>query len=70
MVCMWGAFHENDGHHENDENDEDNSDSYKQGLECWISRNHVNHGNDDNHRNRGANHGFSKQQDFMGRKKQ
>ena len=25
-------------------NDEDNSDSYKQGLECWISGNRGNHG--------------------------
>ena len=30
-VLQFGAFHENDGHHENDENDEDNSDSHKQG---------------------------------------
>ena len=28
MVCMRVAFHENDGNHENDEHDEDNSDSY------------------------------------------
>ena len=34
MVWVRVAFHENDGHHENDENDEDNPDSYKQGVEC------------------------------------
>ena len=39
----------------NGENDEDNSDSYKQGVECWIGRNH---GNDTkNTEIRGANHG-------------
>ena len=37
-VCMRVAFHENDGNHENDE---DNSHSYKQGAECWISENHA-----------------------------
>ena len=46
MVCVWVAFHENDENHENDEHD---SDSYKQGVECWISGNHGNHGNDENH---------------------
>ena len=30
---MQVAFHENVGNHENEE------DSYKQGAECWISRN-------------------------------
>ena len=45
----------------NDKNDEDNSDSYKQGIECWIRGNHGNHRNDKNHRNLGANHGFPKQ---------
>ena len=54
MVCMWVAFHENDGNHENDENDEHNSDSYKQGVECWISGNYGNHGNDENHGNPGC----------------
>ena len=34
---MRVAFHENDGNHENDE---DNSDSYKRGGECWIGGNH------------------------------
>ena len=48
MVCMRVALHENDGNHENDENGEDNSDSYKQGVECWIRGNHGNHGNDEN----------------------
>ena len=51
MVCMRVAFHENDG---NRENDEDNSDSHKQGVECWICRNHGNHGNDRNHGNPGC----------------
>ena len=46
MLCMQVAFHENDG---NRENDEDNSDSHKQGVECCISGNHSNHGNDENH---------------------
>ena len=45
MVCMPVAFHENDGNHENKGNDADNSDSYKQGAECWISGSHGNHGN-------------------------
>ena len=36
MVCIWVACHEIDGNHENDE---DNSDSHKQGVECWISGN-------------------------------
>ena len=31
MVCMQVTFHDNDGNHENDE---DNSNSYKQGVEC------------------------------------
>ena len=48
MVCMRIAFHENDGNHENDEND---SDSHKQGAECWISENY---GNDENHGNPGC----------------
>ena len=54
MVCVRVAFHENDGNHENDENDEGNSDSYKQGVECWIRRNHGNHENDENHGNPGC----------------
>ena len=37
MVCLWVAFHKNDGNHENFENDEDNSDSCKQEVECWIN---------------------------------
>ena len=45
MVCVRVAFHENDGNHENYENDEDNSDRYKQELECWIRGNHGNHEN-------------------------
>ena len=44
MVCMRVAFHKTDGNHGNDE-----SDSYKQGVECWIRGNHGNHGNDENH---------------------
>ena len=46
---MQGAFYENDGHHENDKNDEDDSDSYKQGVECWVNGNHGNQANDENH---------------------
>ena len=38
-VCVRVAFHESDRNHEHDENDEDNSDSYKQGVECWIRGN-------------------------------
>ena len=41
---MWVAFHENDGTHGKDENDKDNSDSYKQEVECWITENHENPG--------------------------
>ena len=51
MVCLRVTFHENDGNHENDE---DKSDSYKQGVECWINGNHGNHGNDENHGNAGC----------------
>ena len=50
-LCTLGAvffFHEKDGNHENDE---DNSDSYKEGVECWIR---GNHGNDENHGNLGC----------------
>ena len=32
IVSMRVAFHEHDGNHENNKNDEDNSDSYKQGV--------------------------------------
>ena len=53
MVCMRVAFHENDGHHENGENDEDNSDSSKQVVEHWIRGNDGNHGHDENHGNPG-----------------
>ena len=52
MVCMRVALHENDGNHENDEDD-----SYKEGVECWIDGNHGNHRNDKNHGNPGCNHG-------------
>ena len=65
MVCVRVACHENDGKHENDENDKGNSDSYKQGVECWI------HGNHGNHKKitkttgiEGANHGFPKARVF------
>ena len=44
----------NDRKHENNENDEDNSDSYKQGVECWIGGNHGSHGNKENCRNPGC----------------
>ena len=54
MVCMRVAFHENDGNYENGENDEDNSDSYKQRVECWINGNHENHGNDESRGNQGC----------------
>ena len=53
VVCMRVAFHGNDG---NLENNEDDSDSPKQRVECWISGNHGNHGHDENHGLRGANH--------------
>ena len=66
MVCMQVAFHENvnDGKRDNSANDEDNSDSYKQGVERWISGNHGNHRNDENPRESGvqttgsSNNGF------------
>ena len=58
-VCMRVAFHKNDGHNNNDENDKDISDSHKQGAERWIC------GNDGNHESQvgiqGANNGFSEQ---------
>ena len=54
MVCVRVAFHENDANHENGENDEDNPDSYKQGVACWIRGNHGNHENDKSHRNPGC----------------
>ena len=44
---------------ENDENDEDNSSSPRQGGECWMRGNHRNHSNDGKPQEcRGANHGF------------
>ena len=47
---MQVAFRENGRNHQiDDENDEDNSDSYKQGVECWTSGNHGNDRNDENH---------------------
>ena len=33
MVCMRAAFHQDDRNHENDKSDEDNSDSYQQGVD-------------------------------------
>ena len=54
MVCVRVAFHKNDGNHEDDGNDNDNSDSYKQGVECWIHGNHGNHDNYENHGNPGC----------------
>ena len=54
MVWVRVAFHENDGHHENDENDKDNLHSYKQGVQRWIRGNHGNHENDENHGNPGC----------------
>ena len=48
MVCMRVAFDGNNRNHENDKKDEDNSDSYKQGVECWVCGNHGNHV-DENH---------------------
>ena len=54
MVWVRVAFHENDGNHENDDNDEDIPDSYKQGVECRIRGNHGNHENDGNHENPGC----------------
>ena len=47
MAWVRVAFHENDGNHENDEDD---SDSYRQGVECWIRGNHGNRENDENPR--------------------
>ena len=57
MACPRVAFHENDGNHKNAENDEDNSDSYKQEVECWINENHETHRNDENHGNPGCKPG-------------
>ena len=48
MSFHAGRLHENDGKHKNDENDKDNSDSYKQGVECWTRGNHGNDKNDGN----------------------
>ena len=61
MVCMWAAFHENEGNHENDENDEDNSDSCKQAIECWIREMTGTTGMTKTTAIRGANHRFPKQ---------
>ena len=49
MFCQTCAlppavFYENDGNHENNE---DISDSDGQGVECWASGNHGNHGHDE-----------------------
>ena len=54
MVCVRVAFQENDGNHENHENDEDNSNSYKQEVECWIHGNHGNLENDENYESPGC----------------
>ena len=51
---MQVDFHEKRWNHEDDENDKDEVDSYKQGVECWVSGNHGNHGNDENHGNLGC----------------
>ena len=60
MVCVRVTFHEKNGNHENGENDEDSSDDYKQGVECWIRGRHGNHENDENTGIQGANHGFQR----------
>ena len=58
LSALWTgwrtASNPENSNHEDDENNDDNSDSYKQGVECWISRNHRNYGNDENHRNPGG----------------
>ena len=54
MVCVRVVFHENEGNPKNDDNDKDNSGSYKQGSECCKSGNHENHDNDENHENPGC----------------
>ena len=54
MVCMQVAFHENDGNHEKRQNDEDNSESYKEGVDCWICRKYRKHGNDEKRGNPGC----------------
>ena len=53
QTCLWFACRststkttESPGN-----DDEDNSDSYKQGVQCWSNRKHRNHGNDENHGN-------------------
>ena len=48
------------------ERDEDNSDSYKQGVECWISGNRGNHGTTKATGIRRANHGFPKRRNLLG----
>ena len=58
MVCLWVTLIKNDGSYENDE---DNSDSHKQGVECCISENHGNPGIDENHGNPGCKPRFPKQ---------
>ena len=63
MVCQTYGLHagrlsRNEGNQENIKNNEDNSDSCKQGVECWIS---GNHGTTEMMRTtgiRGANHRF------------
>ena len=57
MVCQTYGLHadrDNDGNRENDENVEDNSGNYKQGVACWIRRNDGNRGNDENPQNSGV----------------
>ena len=34
-VLQFGAFHENDGNHENDENDEATQTATSKGVDCW-----------------------------------
>ena len=62
MVCVRVAFHKKDGNHKNDESDEDNSDSYKQGVERWIRGNHGTTKMTKTTGIQGANHGLPKPQ--------
>ena len=54
MVCMRVAFQKKDENIENDDNNEDSSDNYKQGVECWNAGKHGNSRHDENHGNPGC----------------
>ena len=60
MVCMWVAFHENDGNHENDENDEATQTATNKELSAGFAEITETTEMTKTTGIRGANHGFPK----------